>query len=165
MRTYDGDTGHPRHALLVDDDAALRGLLCVLLKQMGFEATVAQNGYEALEVLEREGHARFEVMITDIRMPGMDGMELARHVRATDSQLPIFFISGYSPSMGSIERGLDERSDFLRKPFAFGTFSQRVESLIERASQEQSPVASESELSHRESFDLRPVHQKVKGPV
>lgn len=138
--TYDSkNTPETRRALLVDDDAALRGLLSVLLSQMGFSATCARNGTDALDILNREDRDAFEVVVTDIRMPKMSGIELARKIRSRRPGVPILFISGYAPSMAEVEKELDERADFLKKPFEFATFSQTLENLLDRAASREKP--------------------------
>ncbi len=126
------DERAPQRALLVDDDAALRGLLKVLLEQMGFQPTNARNGVEALGILRNKGAGGFDILITDIRMPEMGGIELARKARNEFPELPILFISGYAPSMKEVENELDERSDFLKKPFEFTAFADKLEKLLKR---------------------------------
>ncbi len=119
-----------KEILLVDDDDALRRLLCVMIEQMGFRPTSARSGIDALEILDREGTGAFHALVTDIRMPRMTGLELAQAVRARRPAMPILFISGYAPSPDSLEDQLDEYSEFLKKPFSFDGFSSALENLL-----------------------------------
>ncbi len=116
--------------LLVDDDAALRGLLTVLLSQMSMEFQCAQNGKEAMEALHSSDKKRFQALVTDIRMPVMGGVELGRHVREEFPAMPILYISGFAPSMKEVEDELDEHSDFLMKPFSFPAFAEKLHTLL-----------------------------------
>lgn len=79
--------------LLVDDNKAILSLYTDILENSGFQVIGATNGWSAIEALELEGD-RIDVMLTDIRMPGMSGYELARKVREIKSHLPIIAHSG-----------------------------------------------------------------------
>ena len=94
--------GVAAHLLLVDDNKD--GLLVrkALLEEQGFLITTAMNGEEALEALS-EG--KFDLMITDFKMPKMDGIELIRRVRPLQPDLSIILISGFADALG-----LDEKS-------------------------------------------------------
>ena len=131
MPDYTHNDSDPREVLLVDDDAALRGLLSVLLTQMGLRSHSARNGVEALEALHGGGSGRFCAVVTDIRMPEMGGIELGKRIRKEYPTLPILFISGYAPSMKDVEEELDEHSDFLKKPFEFNVFDKTLRALLE----------------------------------
>jgi two-component system chemotaxis sensor kinase CheA len=90
--------------LLVDDSAFFRNMLTPLLKAAGYEVTAVSGAEEALALLK--GGARFDVLVTDLDMPGMDGFALAEAVRneARLAEMPIIALSSYS-SPESIERG------------------------------------------------------------
>lgn len=77
--------------LLVDDDPLLLTILEIALLDAGYEVSVAMNGRDALLAVERE---RFDLMITDIGMPVMDGLTLIRTLRGSPRDLPILAISG-----------------------------------------------------------------------
>jgi two-component system, chemotaxis family, sensor kinase CheA len=93
-----------RTLLLVDDSAFFRNMLGPVLKAAGYEVTAVSSGHEALAAL-KTGH-RFDVLVTDIDMPGMDGFELAEAVRGEQrfAEIPIIALSS-SSSPESIERG------------------------------------------------------------
>ena len=85
------DKKHPI-ILLVDDDLGLVELLKEGLEDLSFEVMTASNGLEALEVM-KEG--KIDCLVTDITMPGMNGVELVRNIREKNQHLPVFFITGY----------------------------------------------------------------------
>ena len=100
-----------RNALLVDDDALVRGVLADMLAELGFQVTEAGTPDDALSMV---GRLRgLDLLITDILMPGMDGWTLAEQVRVTHPDLPIMYITGYS---ADADRPV-ERARVVRKPF------------------------------------------------
>ncbi len=112
--------------LLVDDDDQVRRALALLLENLGYETRTVANAGEALAVLRRSGLA-LDLMISDIVMPGMDGVELARQVRDTLPHLRVLLISGYSDrKLPAIEDAL-----FLRKPFSIQELAHAVRECLE----------------------------------
>ena len=114
--------------LLVDDDAAVRVTTRRLLERLDFAVVEAENGIEALEVF-RARRADIAVVLSDIRMPGMDGFRLAREVRALDPAFPILFISGFDAQMHKDRRGLEDIA-MLAKPFALDKLLQMLRAAI-----------------------------------
>lgn len=100
--------------LVVDDEPGIRELLSDLLSFLGYQCYEAANGVEALEVLDRN---EFDLIISDIRMPRMNGIELLRAVKQRSLKVPILLISGYN--LNDLDRiTADEMANgFLKKPF------------------------------------------------
>ena len=86
--------------LFVDDQELLARLSCDILRSHGYGAEPAYNGREALEKIKQQ---KFDILVTDFRMVGMNGLELARLVRLELPGLPVLIVSGYPPSEGSGE--------------------------------------------------------------
>ncbi len=84
-----------RRALLADDDHALRRLVGEIIHSFGFRVTYAENGKRALE-LYNQAQGRFDLLITDICMPEMNGNALIHAIRIQDQKLPIIAITGYA---------------------------------------------------------------------
>jgi len=80
--------------LVVDDNEALCRLACDILHTDGYRAIPASNALEALAALERE---EFDLVVTDFRMPGMNGLELARAIHDRNPQLPVIVMTAYGP--------------------------------------------------------------------
>lgn len=93
--------------LLVDDDENVRETSADMLQELGYMVQQAESGKQALEMLERTG---FDVMVTDIRMPGMSGLELSALASRRHRELKIILMSGYFQP-----QTLNRR--FLQKPF------------------------------------------------
>ncbi len=115
-----------QRALLVDDDAAVRTVLAALLRQGGIEAIEAASAAEALALLD-EGAA--DVMVTDLRMPGMDGMELLARASKTWPDVPVIMLTAHGNIPLAVEAMRHGAFEFMLKPF------DRVEVLavVERA--------------------------------
>ncbi|HMB70703.1 MAG TPA: sigma-54 dependent transcriptional regulator [bacterium] len=86
--------------LVVDDEEGLRRLLSILLTKEGYDVTTASSAPQALEKFEKEV---FDAVITDIKMPGMSGIELLKAIRASDSQVPVIVMTAYAALDTAIE--------------------------------------------------------------
>ena len=99
--------------LLVEDQDAVRAFARTALEGQGHEVCEAESGEAALDLVGVGGH--FDVLVTDVTMPGMDGRELAARVRAVRPGVGVVLMSGYAPDSDLLEPV--ERSVFLPKPF------------------------------------------------
>ena len=115
--------------LVVDDDPAVISLLRRGLTYEGYEVHTAGSGAEALEVA-RERPA--SLVILDIMMPGMDGLEVCRRLRAADGLLPIVLLTARDAPTDQVQ-GLDTGADdYITKPFAFEVLLARVRAQLRR---------------------------------
>ena len=101
----------PWRVLLVEDDAEIRWCTAALLSDLGHQVTEASNGTEAIQHLEAQ---RFDVLVTDLSIPGMPGAELAARALESQPALPIVFASGHDPN--ETTRAM-AGAVFLRKPY------------------------------------------------
>jgi len=99
--------------LLVDDDADLLSLLKFRLKSSGFEVATAQSGEEALGMMSAVNP---DVVITDLRMPGMDGMELFKAIRTRNKTIPVIIITAHGSIPEAVESTRQGVYSFLTKP-------------------------------------------------
>jgi CheY-like chemotaxis protein len=83
-----------KRILVVDNDEMLCRLACDILRTEGYHAVPATSAVQALEAFEQE---EFDLLVTDFRMPGMSGLELARTIRGRNAQFPIIVMSAYEP--------------------------------------------------------------------
>jgi PAS domain S-box-containing protein len=125
----DGAAAHAR-VLVAEDDERLRTMMRTVLEEGGYEVRAAGSGDEALALAERTG-CEFEVLVTDIVMPGMQGPELASHVRALRPEIRVVFVSGYSEH--PVENELREGDAFLAKPFRPDDLLARLAALLRAA--------------------------------
>jgi len=102
--------------LLVEDEPALRRLLARLLNMNGFAVTEAADGIEALQLVSGQDGAP-DLLVSDVVMPRMGGLELAVELRLLHPQLPVLFISGYTDNLFLESEELRHGTSFLAKPF------------------------------------------------
>ena len=120
--------GAPR-VLVVDDEEDLLSLLEYNLDQAGFEALLARDGMEALNMARDQDP---DLIILDIMMPKMDGMELLRRVRQT-SELPVIFLTSKDEEIDEVIGFNIGADDFVRKPCSNRLLSERVKAVLRRA--------------------------------
>jgi CheY-like chemotaxis protein len=102
------------HLLVVEDDTSVRTAIVRALKSAGFTVSEARNADEALDVLKREPN--FELMITDMMMPGKPGITLLAEARIYRPNLPAIVLSGYSGQPGTDLWRMPEQAVFVEKP-------------------------------------------------
>jgi two-component system cell cycle sensor histidine kinase/response regulator CckA len=102
--------------LLIEDDPALRGLLCETLQDGGYTVLVADGGAEALEIAEEYSGA-IQLIVTDVIMPGLTGRQAAERIKSARSEVEILFISGYTDEAIAKHGVLEPGARFLSKPF------------------------------------------------
>ena len=102
-----------RRILVVDDDESLRRVTQVQLQQTGYEVTAASDGNEALAVLER---FPADLVITDLKMPGMSGLELLRRIRSAYSEIVIIMATAFGTIENAVEAMRAGAYDYVTKP-------------------------------------------------
>jgi two-component system, cell cycle sensor histidine kinase and response regulator CckA len=114
--------------LVVDDEEAVRRLACRMLTWTGYQALEASHGREAIATIEQHAGA-IHLILTDIKMPGMNGRELGRHVEQRWPGKPILYMSGFASEV--FQGGLLEpNAPFLSKPFTQDDLAHKVKSLL-----------------------------------
>ena len=110
--------------LVVDDYPMNRDLLKRILAEPEFSVIDAEDGLEALQLLSQHS---FDVVLLDVMMPGMDGIEVCRHLREDMGKqaLPVFFITALDPDE-TINANLGPKTDYIRKPFNKAEVRERV---------------------------------------
>lgn len=83
--------------LFVDDHEVLARLSCEILEMQGYRAVCAYNAQDALDKFNKE---KFDILVTDFRMEGMNGLELAKQIHTKDPQVPVIIVTGYGPVDG-----------------------------------------------------------------
>lgn len=106
-------SAHPR-VLVVDDEASIRDLLAKTLALAEYEVDTAAD---AASALSRVREAEYDLLIADLRMPGMDGLTLIRQVKKLRAELPVIIITGFSSEASAIEAVNLGVAGYLRKPF------------------------------------------------
>jgi len=123
--------------LVVDDDIQMQSALETALRRKGFSVETASNGFEAARKLENFEPA---AVLTDLRMPGMSGLELLQHIRENKPALPVVVLSAYGTVPDAVEAIKAGASDFLLKPFS----NTDLEEVLHRILEEKPASVSES---------------------
>jgi two-component system, cell cycle sensor histidine kinase and response regulator CckA len=123
------DAASSKTILIVEDDFMLRESLCMFFEHFAYTVLRAANGAEALDIYS-EHAAAIQVVITDVAMPEMNGLELCRRLRQLKSTVQIVIVSGYTTTITIEELTALKVSAFLAKPVATQRLYQLVEQLI-----------------------------------
>jgi two-component system response regulator AtoC len=103
-----------KRVLIVDDDRRVRRTLELMIERMGLESVPVGSAVEAIEQLAR---THFDLVLTDLKMPGKSGIELLEEIRAVDTKLPVILITAYGTIQTAVEAMLKGASDYVLKPF------------------------------------------------
>ncbi len=112
--------------LVADDDENVRELVVAMLEELGYRVIAAADGQSALEVIQR-GEA-FDLLVADVVMPGLSGVEVAQRARASGRPLRVLFATGYA-DVAVYREGL-EGEDMIRKPYRMTELAERVEQAL-----------------------------------
>jgi len=126
-----------RKVLVVDDDPVVARSFDRVLSDKGYRVVTASDGREALNKL---GSEEFDVVFTDIRMPGMDGIEVAERVKSRRPWVPVVIITGYGTEANEARAEAAGVSDFLRKPLS----PDMIEASARKAVSEKPALAAEA---------------------
>src|SRR6185312_8960878 len=116
--------------LIVEDEFAVARGIQYALQQEGYQVAVARSGEEGLEFATTQAP---DLVILDVRLPGMDGFEVLRRLRGTGSKAPVLFLTARDEEMDKViglELGAD---DYLAKPFGLRELMSRIKALLRRA--------------------------------
>ena len=120
---------HPARILLVDDEQSIQTLLSYPLRKDGYDVVQATDGRQALD---RFNEQEFDLVVLDVMLPKIDGLEVCRRLR-THSAVPIIMLTAKSEEIDKVvglELGAD---DYITKPFSLREFSSRVKAALRRA--------------------------------
>ena len=135
-----------KRVLVADDESKIVDLVRAYLEAAGFECAAARDGLSALAAARARAP---DCAVLDIGMPGMDGLDLARELRALDPGVAIIFLTARSEEADRVvglELGAD---DYVSKPFSPRELVARVKAVLRRASRVEGPVRTGRVLSHR----------------
>ena len=124
--------GRGERILVVEDESSVRMLAVRTLRRQGYEVLEAANGEDGLRLLNDQGGA-VDLVITDLVMPLMNGMQLADRVRAQDSDARVLFMTGYTDVDAQLHDVNDPHTSLLRKPFGTEALATKVRELLDAA--------------------------------
>ena len=133
-----------KKVLVLEDEASIRGFIVINLRRAGYDVIEAESGEEALERLRENPDAR--VALLDIMLPGIDGFEVCRRIRATNSRIGIIMLTARSQEMDKVTGLMTGADDYVTKPFSPAELTARVDALVRRSGGEEPPQTA-GELS------------------
>ena len=135
-----------QHLLMIEDDARLAQMVADYLAQSGYAVTVAPTGQEGLGLLENNPKGAVDLVLLDLMLPDMDGLEICRRIRAlagTVAQVPLLMLTAKGDPMDRIvglEMGAD---DYLPKPFEPRELLARIRAVLRRRSEGPAPAVKQ----------------------
>lgn len=137
-------SGSTPRVLLVDDEPAITDSLAPFLTRSGFEVDIAQDGEQALE---KHARGSFDIVVSDVLMPHMDGREMVRRIRAQGGWTPVILLTQVDTSYersAALDEGAD---DYLSKPFDPQELVSRIRAVLRRSSGKPQPLLTAERLS------------------
>jgi two-component system response regulator PilR (NtrC family) len=110
------ESGAKPRILIVDDEPSMREMLRIVLRRDGYDVTVAANGKQALDILQRE---RIDLLLSDIRMPDLSGVEVLRVAKEANRDLVAFMMTAFASTDTAVEAMRLGAVDYFTKPFSF----------------------------------------------
>ena len=120
-----------RKVLVLEDEASIRGFIVINLTRAGYEVIEAETGEQALDLLQKNSDIR--VALLDIMLPGIDGFEVCRRIRATNTAIGIIMLTARSQEMDKVTGLMTGADDYVTKPFSPAELTARVDALFRRA--------------------------------
>jgi two-component system response regulator PilR (NtrC family) len=136
--------------LIVDDDRSLRKMLAFVLEKEGFQVEEAISGLDALKKLKGRN---FDLVISDIRMPDLNGIELLKKIKTHDQDLPVIMITAYAATNDAIEAMKLGAEDYIMKPFNLEELKIIINKSLHKKNIERENVQLKEKLSDKEKFE------------
>ena len=135
--------------LVVDDEQSLRDVLSIMLKRAGYAVTSAMDGEEAIELLNKE---IFDLVITDLRMPKIDGMEVLRAVKSASPETVVLIITAFASADSAVEAMKQGAYDYLTKPFQVDEVQLIIRNALEKRRLTTENMLLKREMASQSSF-------------
>ena len=124
-----------KKVLVLEDESSIRGFIVINLQRAAYEVIEAESGEEALEKLQQNPDVR--VALLDIMLPGIDGFEVCRRIRASNSRIGIIMLTARSQEMDKVTGLMTGADDYVTKPFSPAELTARVDALMRRSGGEE----------------------------
>ncbi|MBQ6249702.1 MAG: response regulator transcription factor [Oscillospiraceae bacterium] len=129
--------------LVLEDESGIRSFIAINLRRAGYEVIEAESGEEALAMLDQNRDTRLALL--DVMLPGIDGFEVCRRIRATGSNIGIIMLTARSQEMDKVTGLMTGADDYVTKPFSPAELTARVDALMRRSGGD-APAEDASEL-------------------
>lgn len=119
-----------KNILVVDDDTGVRTVFSSILRKEGYRVTAVKNGYEAIKVIDEES---FDLALVDLRMPGLDGIQVLEKIKSRRPQTRVIIYSAYGLVEDAVEAMRKGAADYLNKPFSPNELELNVKKALEKS--------------------------------
>ena len=119
-----------KKVLVLEDESSIRSFIVINLRRAGYEVIEAGTGEEALEMLQQ--HSDIRVALLDVMLPGIDGFEVCRRIRAMDNKIGIIMLTARTQEMDKVTGLMTGADDYVTKPFSPAELTARVDALYRR---------------------------------
>lgn len=133
-----------KKVLVLEDELSIRSFVVINLKRAGYDVIEAETGEQALERLEE--NPDIKVALLDIMLPGIDGFEVCRRIRATNTKIGIIMLTARSQEMDKVTGLMTGADDYVTKPFSPAELTARVDAIFRRIGGEEEQVQSNDEI-------------------
>ena len=130
-----------KKVMVLEDESSIRSFIVINLRRAGYDVIEAETGEEALDKLKENPDTR--VALLDIMLPGIDGFEVCRRIRATNTKIGIIMLTARSQEMDKVTGLMTGADDYVTKPFSPAELTARVDALFRRAGGEEIPQTGE----------------------
>ena len=120
-----------KKVLVLEDESSIRSFIVINLRRAGYDVVEAESGEAALELLKE--HPDTRVALLDIMLPGIDGFEVCRRIRATNTRIGIIMLTARSQEMDKVTGLMTGADDYVTKPFSPAELTARVDALYRRS--------------------------------
>jgi DNA-binding response OmpR family regulator len=141
-----------KKVLVLEDESSIRSFIVINLRRAGYEVVEAETGEEALEKLEF--HRDTRVALLDVMLPGIDGFEVCRRIRASNSNIGIIMLTARAQEMDKVTGLMTGADDYVTKPFSPAELTARVDALMRRSGYE--PIEAETGMEALEKWKVNP---------
>jgi DNA-binding response OmpR family regulator len=138
-----------KRILVAEDENVIRDFVVINLRRAGYEVTDAANGEDALRIFNESG-SDFDIALLDVMMPGIDGFELCKQIRAKSDSIGIIMLSAKTQEMDKVSGLMLGADDYVTKPFSPTELLARVDAVHRRVSMARSGGEPASQLSSGE---------------
>ena len=129
-----------KKVLVLEDESSIRSFVVINLRRNGYEPIEAETGEQALAMLRE--HPDIRVALLDVMLPDIDGFEVCRRIRATDSKLGIIMLTAKSQEMDKVTGLMTGADDYVTKPFSPAELNARIDALYRRTGSAEDEAAS-----------------------
>ena len=129
-----------RKVLVLEDEDNIRSFVVLNLNRAGYDTLEATTGEEALEILKE--HPETRIALLDVNLPGLDGFEVCRRIRATNSKMGIIMLTARTLEMDKVTGLMTGADDYVTKPFSPAELTARVDALYRRSGGEEKQMDS-----------------------